>query len=125
VVAVVVEAVVRRQGVGTFPASGDRSAKPSISEKRIFLLPPEYKAAVQPRTVEDQHRVRATEIAHLRAEIKRLESVNKFKDGVLLHAAGLLEDVLRYNNPMGIERLKRLVSQLKGAAAREQGGLPE
>ena len=115
----------RRQGFGTFPASGDRSAKPSISEKRIFLLPPEYKAAAKPRTVEDQHRARATELAHLRAEIKRLESVNKFKDGVLLHAARLLEDVLRYNNPMGIERLKRLVSQLKGAAAREQGGLPE
>ncbi len=93
--------------------------------RRIQLLPPEYKATVQHRTVEDNHRALCSELARLHAEIKRLESVIKFKDGVLIYAARFFEDVLRDNEFQSIDRLKRLISQLKGAADREQGGLPE
>lgn len=92
---------------------------------RIHLLPPEYKATVRHRTVEDAHAAMCTELAHLRAEIKRLEAIVKFKDGVLLHAARFFEDVLRENKPQSIDRVKRLISQLKGASDREQGGLPD
>ena len=91
----------------------------------VHLLPPEYKSTVRHRTVADAHAALAAELGRLRSEIKRLESVVKFKDGVLLHTARFFEDVLRENKPQSIDRMKRLISQLKGAADREQGGLPE
>jgi hypothetical protein len=93
--------------------------------RQIHLLPPEYKSSVRPRTVEDQHAALCTELEHLRAEIKRLEGVISFKDEKLIDTARFFEDVLRENKPQSIERIKRLVSQLKGAVERYRGGLPE
>ena len=39
--------------------------------------------------------------------------------------ARLLEDQLREPKPLTFERVKRLISQLKGAVDRERGGLSE
>ncbi len=93
--------------------------------RRIHILPAEYRATVRSRTVADSHAALCNELEHLRAEIKRLDSLNIFKDEKLLDAARFLEDVLRHNKPQSIGQLKRLISRLKGAANREQGGLPE
>ena len=92
---------------------------------RIHLLPTEYKAAVRPVTAEDRHFALCRELEYLRSEIKRLRGVNSFKDETLLYMARLLEDQLREPKPLTIERVNRLISQLKGAVDRERGGLPE
>ena len=91
--------------------------------RRIQLLPSQYKASIQPRTIEERHLAFCTELAHLRAEVKRLEGLISFKDEKLLDTARFFEDVLRENKPQSIERIKRLISQLKGAADRYRGGL--
>jgi hypothetical protein len=91
--------------------------------RRIQLLPVQYKASFQPRTVEEHHLALCTELEHLRAEIKRLEGLVSFKDEKLLDTARFFEDVLRENKPQSIDRIKRLISQLKGAADRYRGGL--
>jgi hypothetical protein len=91
---------------------------------RIQILHPEYKAESKPRTVEERNQALVSELAYLRSEVKRLESVIKFKDGVLLDQVHFFEEVLRENKHQSIEGLKRRISQLKGAMDREQGGLP-
>ena len=93
--------------------------------RKIHVLPPEYKSVARPRTIEDQHAALCAELEHLRAEIKRLEGVISFKDEKLIDTARFFEDILRENKPQSIERVKRFVSQLKGAADRYRGGLPE
>ena len=93
--------------------------------RQVQLLHPEYRSGAQPRTVEDRNRALAAELGHLRAEVKRLESIIKFKDGVLLDQVRFFETILRENEHQSIEGLKRRISQLKGAVDREQGGLPE
>jgi hypothetical protein len=93
--------------------------------RRIHLLPPEYKSSFRPRTVEDRHAALCTELEHLRAEIKRLQGLISFKDERLLDTARFFEDILRENKPQSIDRVKRLISQLKGAVDRYRGGLPE
>ena len=93
--------------------------------RRIQILPPEYKAASQPRTVEERHRSLVAELSYLRSELKRLQGIIKFKDGVLLDQVHFFEAVLRDNGQQSIEGLKRRISRLKGAMDREQGGLPE
>lgn len=93
--------------------------------RRIQILPANYKSDVRPRTDEDRQLALCNELQHLRQEIKRLRGLNAFKDDKLLYAARFLEDVLRENKPQSIEFIKRLISQLKGAVDRIQGGLPE
>jgi hypothetical protein len=73
--------------------------------------------------VEDRHRALVAELSHLRSELKRLQSIIKFKDGVLLDQVHFFESVLRENGYQSIEGLKRRISQIKGAMDREQGGL--
>lgn len=91
--------------------------------REIQLLPPTYRSAVKHETLEGRHAALCCELEQLRAEIKRLEKVSEFKSGVLLDTARFFEEILRNNNPQSIEGLKRLVSRLKGAADRQQGGL--
>jgi hypothetical protein len=91
--------------------------------RRIQILPSQYKASIQPRTIEERNVAFCTELAHLRAEIKRLEGLIAFKDETLIHTARFFEDLLRENEPQSIDRIKRLISQLKGAADRYRGGL--
>jgi hypothetical protein len=92
--------------------------------QKIHLLPPQYKPSFRPVTLEDRHAALCRELEYLRSEIKRLKGVNSFKNETLLSMAGILEDQLREPKPLTIERVKRLISQLKGAVDREQGGLP-
>ena len=91
--------------------------------RQVHILHPEYKASLQPRTVEERHRALVAELSYLRSELKRLEAVIKFKDGVLLDQVHFYEAILRENQPQSIEGLKRRISRLKGAIDREQGGL--
>ena len=93
--------------------------------RKIQILPAQYRSTVRARTVEDRHAALVSELSHLRAELKRLEGVIKFKDDMLLRTAVFFENILRSNEPQSIDGIKRLISQLKGAANREQGGLPE
>jgi len=93
--------------------------------RRIHLLPPEYKTSVRPVTAEDRHFALCRELEYLRSEIKRLKGINSFKNEMLLYMARLLEDQLREPEPLTFERVKRLISQLKGAVDRERGGLSE
>ena len=74
---------------------------------RIQILPPQYKASIQPRT---EILAFCNELAHLRAEIKRLEGLMAFKDEKLVDTARFFEDVLRENKPQSIDRIKRLIS---------------
>jgi hypothetical protein len=90
---------------------------------RIQILPPQYKASIQPRTDEERILAFCNELAHLRAEIKRLEGLIAFKDEKLVDTARFFEDVLRENKPQSVDHIKRLISQLKGAADRYRGGL--
>lgn len=91
--------------------------------RTIRILPSNYKSVVQPRTVEEHHAALCNELQYLREENKRLRSLITFKDGVLLYAARFFEDLLRSNEEQSIDFVKRLISQLKGAADRQQGGL--
>jgi len=93
--------------------------------RSIRLLPTEYKSVARLRTVEDRHAALCSELGHLRAEVKRLEGVIKFKDDVISDQVRFLEGVLRENKEQSIEGMKRRISRLKGALDREQGGLPE
>lgn len=93
--------------------------------RKIHLLPPEYRSTVRQYTAEDRHAALCRELEYLRSEVKRLESLIRFKDLTLLRTAGFFEEILRDNTPQSIEGLKRRISQLKGAVDREQGGLPE
>jgi hypothetical protein len=61
--------------------------------RRIQILPPEYKSTAQPRTLEDRHAMLCNELGHLRAEIKRLEGLIKYKDGFLLFTAEFFEEI--------------------------------
>lgn len=92
--------------------------------RQIQLLPAGYKSSIRPRT-EDHHAALCRELEYLRAELKRLEGLIVFKDETLLDTARFFEDVLRENKPQSIDGIKRRISQLKGAADRERGGLPE
>ena len=93
--------------------------------RRLQLLPSEYKSTARPRTIEDTHAALCAELERLRLELKRLQGVMGFKDQALLYAVRFFEDILRENQPQSIGQLKRLVSRLKGAVDRDQGGLPE
>ena len=93
--------------------------------RQIHLLSPEYRSTARPRTAEDRHAALCRELEHLRSELKRLRGVISFKDETLLYTARFFEDILRENKPQSIERVKRLISQLKRAVDRERGGLPE
>ena len=115
----------RRQGLRAVPAPGGGLSKRTTAAKQIYLLPPAYKQKVIPRSAEDRDRMHEAEIQYLQDEIKRLEGVVAFKNGVLLYVADYFEGVLANNNPQSFEQIKRMVSQLKGAAARYRGGLPE
>jgi len=91
--------------------------------REIQLLPASYRSTVKHDTVEAQHAAMCRELEHLRSEIKRLQGLIAFKDEKLLYTVRFFEDVLRENKPQSIDFVKRLISQLKGAAERQQGGL--
>jgi hypothetical protein len=93
--------------------------------RRIQFLPPEYKPTVRHRTAEDRRAALCRELEYLRSEIKRLKGLIAFKDEALLDQARFLEEVLANNKRQSIEGLKRRISRVKGAADREQGGLPK
>jgi hypothetical protein len=93
--------------------------------RHLQILPPEYKSTARPRTIEDSNAALCVELQRLRSEVKRLEGISAFKDETLVYAARFVEDILRTNQQQSIQQLKRLVSRLKGAVDRDQGGLPE
>lgn len=55
------------------------------------------------------------EVAHLKSECLRYRSLIYFKDEMLQYTAHLLEEILQTRQPISGVRLKRLISQLRGA----------
>ena len=118
----------RRTRLRVVPASDGVSKSPSVSpdqgtDKQIYLLPEEYRRPRIRQSGRDREAVLSVELKRLQDEVKRLESLIAFKNGVLLYAVAYFEDVLADNNPQSVEGLRRMVSLLKGAVARIQGGL--
>jgi hypothetical protein len=77
------------------------------------------------RSAKDRALLLGVEVKHLQGEVKRLEGIIAFKNGVLLWVAAYFEGVLADNNPQSVEGMKRMLSRIKGAVDRQQGGLPE
>ena len=111
-------------------SDGGLSKPPSVApdlgtDKHVYLLPEEYRQPPVPQSAEDREAMLRVELKHLQGDIKRLEGIIAFKNGVLLWVAGYFEGVLTDNNPQSVEGMKRMVSRIKGAVDRQQGGLPE